>query len=107
MSTRQKRNNPFARVAIPLVCAVLLAYFAFHSWNGRYGIKSMRETSEEIVRLEFELARVSTERKALDARVRLLRDGTIERDMLDEQARSVLNLVNRDELVVLRAPKAD
>jgi cell division protein FtsB len=107
LSTRQRRNNPYARAAVPLVCATLLAYFGFHSWHGRYGIQSMNAARDEIVRLEFELARVGAERKTLEARVRLLRDGTIERDMLDEQARMTLNLVNANELIVMRPQGAN
>lgn len=101
MSTRQRRHNPFARLVIPAICSLLLAYFIFHAWSGRYGIEAMRELDEERTRLEFELARVKQEREALEARVALLRDGTIEKDMLDEQARHMLNLVGPDEMVVL------
>jgi cell division protein FtsB len=34
--------------------------------------------------------------------VMLLRDGSIERDMLDEQARNALNVLKPEELVILR-----
>jgi cell division protein FtsB len=46
--------------------------------------------------------RIKEKRTALDARVMLLRDGTIEKDMLDEQARQMLGMVGPDEIVVLR-----
>ena len=101
MSTRQRRNKPWARAVIPAICAALVGYFAYHTWNGRIGIHSMNEAREEAVRLEFALARITAERMALEARVRQLRDGTIERDMLDEQARATLNLVNENEIVVV------
>ncbi len=32
----------------------------------------------------------------------LLRDGSIERDMLDEQARGALNVLQADEMVIMR-----
>ena len=102
MSTRQRRHNPFARLIIPGICSLLIAYFAFHAWSGRYGIKAMREIADKRTRLEFELVRLKQQRAALDARVTLLRDGTIEKDMLDEQARQALNLVGPDEIVIPR-----
>ena len=102
MSTRQRKNSPFTRLAIPAICSLLIAYFLFHAWSGRYGIEAMRELEEERTRLEFELVRIKEKRAALDARVTLLRDGTIEKDMLDEQARQMLGLVGPDEIVILR-----
>jgi cell division protein FtsB len=100
VSTRQRRNKPWARAVLPAICAALIGYFAYHTFNGRFGIYSLNEAREEAVRLEFALARITAEREALEARVRLLRDGTIERDMLDEQARATLNLVNENEIVI-------
>lgn len=100
MSTRQKRNSPFSRAAVPLACIVLSLYFGWHAWSGRLGIASLEVANDEALRLEFELARIETERKALEARVRLLRDGTIERDLLEERMRDTLNLIGPDEIVV-------
>jgi cell division protein FtsB len=79
-----------------------MAYFGYHAWSGRYGIESMRRLEDEAVRLEFELAAIKLRRQALEAKVMLLRDGSIERDMLDEQARNTLNVLKPDELAILR-----
>lgn len=102
MSTRQRKNNPLSRLAVPAICSVLLAYFVFHAWSGKYGIEAMREIREERTQLEYGLARLKLEHAAIEARVRLLRDGTIEKDMLDEQARHMLNLTAPNEVVILR-----
>ena len=102
MSTRQRKNSPLSLLAIPAICTLLIAYFVFHAWSGRYGIVSMRNLEEERTRLEFELVRVQEKRAALEARALLLRDGTIEKDMLDEQARQMLGLAGPDEIVILR-----
>lgn len=102
MSTRQTRNSRLGGLAIPCLSLVLSAYFAYHAWSGRYGIESMRKLDAEAIRLEFQLAAVRASREALEKRVMLLRDGSIERDMLDEQARNALNLVHKDEIVILR-----
>lgn len=102
MSTRQYRKSPLARLAVPAACALLIAYFVFHAWSGRYGIEAMRRMDEDKTRLEFSLARLKQERQKLAGRVALLRDGTIEKDMLDEQARNMLNMVGSDEIVILR-----
>ncbi|MFZ1814438.1 MAG: septum formation initiator family protein [Rhizobiaceae bacterium] len=84
------------------VSAIFLSYFLFHSWSGRYGIDAAKAMAEDKIRLEYELVRLKEQRVALESRVRLLRDGTLERDMLDEQARQSLNLARPDEIVILR-----
>ena len=40
-------------------------------------------------------------RVALERRVQLLHDGTLEKDMLDEQARRALNVARPDEVIVM------
>ena len=102
MSTRQTRNTSLGQFLVPALSLVLIAYFAYHSWSGRYGIESLRRMNDEAVRLEFELAAIKLRRQSLEAKVMLLRDGSIERDMLDEQARNALNVVKPEELVILR-----
>ena len=39
----------------------------------------------------------------MERRVQLLHDGTLEKDMLDEQARRALNLSQADEIVIMRS----
>jgi cell division protein FtsB len=51
----------------------------------------------------LDLDRVEGERQALDRRVNLLRSDHLDRDMLDERARSTLNLVGPNELVIFNA----
>jgi cell division protein FtsB len=102
VSTRQTRNTSLGQFIVPAFSIVLIAYFAYHTWSGRYGIESMRHMKEEEVRLEFELASIKLRRQSLEAKVMLLRDGSIERDMLDEQARNALNVIKPEELVILR-----
>jgi cell division protein FtsB len=42
---------------------------------------------------------------ALERRVQLMHDGTLEKDMLDEQARKNLNLAQSDEIIIMRGRK--
>ncbi|MCB1457144.1 MAG: septum formation initiator family protein [Nitratireductor sp.] len=102
MSTRQKKNSRLKRFAIPLVCVVLTAYFLHHAWSGRFGLEASARIADDEVRLQYELVRLKHQRQELEARVRLLRDGTLEQDMLDEQSRRMLGVTAADEIVILR-----
>jgi cell division protein FtsB len=102
MWTRQYRQRNFGRLVLPAITIVFLSYFGFHAWHGEYGIYSKYSLEERAVALQKQLDAVRSQRVALETRVRLLRDGSIEKDMLDEQARRSLNLSHGDELVILR-----
>nr|WP_245248000.1 septum formation initiator family protein [Tianweitania sediminis] len=92
------------RLILPSVTALFLSYFGFHAWHGEYGIYSKYTLEERTAELQKQLSTVHQQRVALETRVRLLQDGTLHRDILDEQARRALNLAHADELVILRAP---
>jgi cell division protein FtsB len=102
MWTRQYRQRNFGRLILPAITIVFLSYFGFHAWHGEYGIYSKYSLEERAAALQKQLDAVRNQRVALETRVRLLRDGSIEKDMLDEQARRSLNLSHGDELVILR-----
>ena len=69
---------------------------------GKYGLDSYKKTSEQAIQLEYRLAALRNKSEALKSRVRLLLDGSIEYDMLDEQARYHLNLMQDDEIVIMK-----
>ncbi|MEM9333075.1 MAG: septum formation initiator family protein, partial [Pseudomonadota bacterium] len=91
MSTRQKKNIKAYVLILPLVCLLLSAYFMYHSLNGRYGYHSYENAVDQALHLEYQLASLREDRDRLIKRVRLLKNGSIEKDMLDEQARYHLN----------------
>lgn len=101
MSTRQKKRSRFSGLIVPAICSLLIAYFIYHALNGRYGVDALAHMREEATRLEYALTDVTLQRTKLAERVQLLRDGTIERDILDEQARLMLGLALPTEVVIL------
>lgn len=102
MSTRQTRNSNLHRLILPSICALLSCYFVYHSMIGKYGLDSYKNTSEQAIKLEYRLAALRNESSELKSRVKLLLDGSIEYDMLDEQARYHLNLIQGDEIVIMK-----
>jgi cell division protein FtsB len=107
MWTRQHKQTNKGRLIVPVLCAVFVAYFGFHAYHGAYGIDSKRILQERKAGLEAELASIKAERMELEKRVRLLHDGSLEKDMLDELARKALNLSKPDEIIVMVPQKAD
>ena len=102
MLTRQRKNHNLHRLIVPAFCIALSAYFYYHSLTGRYGTQSHDHTVEEISELKVQLASLREVKEELEHRVRLLKNGSIERDMLDEQVRYNLNMLHQDEIVIMR-----
>ena len=101
MWTRHHKNRNTGRLIIPAVSALFLAYFGFHAYHGEFGIYSKYQLEARAAELNAELATVKAQRIELERRVQLLHDGTLEKDMLDEQARRALNLSHADEITIM------
>jgi len=85
----------------------MLAYFAHHAYQGRLGIFAKADLDRKAVILAVELEKLQGNREKLETRVALLRPGTMEKDMLDEQARYHLNLAREEEIVIFKSRYSD
>ena len=101
MWTRHHKNRNTGRLIIPGVSALFLTYFGFHAYRGEFGIYSKYQLEARAAELNIELAKARSQRVELERRVQLLHDGTLEKDMLDEQARRALNLSHADEITIM------
>jgi cell division protein FtsB len=101
MWTRHHKNRNTGRLIIPAVSALFLTYFGFHAYHGEFGIFSKYQLEARAAELNVELAKAKAQRVELERRVQLLHDGTLEKDMLDEQARRALNLSHADEITIM------
>lgn len=101
MWTKQKRKSIRGRFILPILTAAFLSYFGFHAYHGEFGLYSRLQLEEQKTFLNQKLEQVTAEREALENRVALLRDGSIEKDMLDEHARRALNLSNVNEMTII------
>lgn len=101
MWTRQHKKRSTGRLIVPALTALFLGYFGYHAFHGEFGIYSKYQLEARVVELSAALDRKRAAREELEARVALLRDGTLEKDMLDEQARRALNVSAPDELTIM------
>lgn len=94
-----------ARQAVmPVLLGALLAYFAWHAIHGQRGFRTLQMRQTQIEQAGADLAAVRARRDAAERRVAALRGGRIDPDTLDERVRAMLNLTQRDEIVILYPP---
>ncbi len=92
------------QVAAPLLVASVVVYLGYHAIQGQRGIVAWLRLSQQIEQTRSALALTRAEERRLAHRAALLRPDGLDRDMLDERARAVLNLAHPDDLVVFTTP---
>ena len=89
-----------------LVSLGLICYFGYHAVQGKHGLKARAELNYRIERLETELAGLRAKRGLLERNVALMHPSKIDPDMLDEQARLLLNLAHPDDITIMRPSRS-
>ncbi|WP_287762022.1 septum formation initiator family protein [Acidiphilium sp.] len=87
-------------LVLPVLFLVVTAYFVFNAINGSRGIIAQRHDQAVLVKDRQSLTDVTARRDRWQARVDALHHHAIAPDMLNEQARAVLNLADPDDLAV-------
>ena len=95
-------------VLLPLmlycVTGAIGGYFVHTAVNGERGLKAKTEYKRQMAALAQELAGLQAEKAQWAHRVELIGGDTIDRDILDEQARLVLGKVGKNDLAVFLTP---
>ncbi len=93
-------RNRFA-YGITLACLGLLTYFGQQVFVGPKGLRYLDEQQSVKLQLQSKLGDLRVQRQRLDQRVSLMRPETMDRDTLDELARSQLGLADENDIVIL------
>ena len=102
----RKRIRAFAiPISLYAVSASVGAFFVWHAVHGDRGLKVKVEQQAKIQALRQELADLKSERERWTKRIALISGPDIDRDLLDEAARTMLGRVGAPELVIF-LPKA-
>ena len=90
----------YRTVIVLLTCALGLVYVGYQSVQGERGLLGWIERSAEVERSRAEVAALAEERSRLEHRVSRLRSDSLDLDLLDQEARRMLNLGHPDEEVL-------
>lgn len=101
MITRRRIRNVFLALGFYAVSGGAVGYFAWHAHHGERGLHAKANYKIRIAQLEAEMRGVKAERAEWERRVALLRADNLDRDLLDERARALLNAAHKNDLIVL------
>jgi cell division protein FtsB len=101
------RTRLFA-ILLPLAfwafSGVVGGFFIWHASHGERGMEADLQYRRQMAEIEADLKGVRAEKAEYQRRIDLLRGPEIDRDLLDEEARNLLNRVGRNDLVVMLPP---
>ena len=92
----------FRQNLIVVIGVCLSFYFCYHLIAGERSYLRLISLNHQITTTEKQFKIASAEREALEHKVVMMRPGSVNRDLLEEQARSVLGFHYPDEKVIIK-----
>lgn len=85
-----------------VIAAACIGYFGYHAVHGERGLRAHRNFDQEIAALSVQLDSLQSKRKELEHRVNQFEPSSVDRDLLDEEARRNLGWLHpNDRILVL------
>ena len=104
MVVRKRARKFLIPLALYSVSGLTVGYFVHHAHSGARGLEAKRQLKVQAEDISAELETLKTERAEWERRIALLRSDQIDRDLLEERARSLLGRVHRNDLVIITGP---
>jgi cell division protein FtsB len=104
MVVRKRARKFLIPLALYSVSGLLVGYFVHHAHHGARGLDAKRQLKVQVEKLSKDLDTVKAERAEWERRIALLRSDQIDRDLLEERARTLLGRVHRNDLVIITGP---
>ncbi len=101
MVVRRRARAILLPLCLYCVSGAAGGYFVWHAVNGERGLKTQDEYQQKIAGLEKELAGLKADRALWRRRIELINGAVIDRDLLDEEARTLLGRDDKNDLVIL------
>lgn len=101
MKLRIGKNINVKALTFNSLMFLLIIYFTYHSISGERGVMAYIKLKKQLVIRSEMLLELQTQRKKLDASVRLINPKTLDKDMVDELARRELGLIGKDEVMLI------
>ena len=100
MVIRRRLRAFLTTLGLYVAAALFIGYFGVNAYTGNHGLRAKQELDQRFEILNGELEQLRQERIDWQHRVNLMKSQSIDPDMLDERARSTLNLIGPNEVVI-------
>ena len=83
-----------------VLTGTLIVFFGFHTFVGERGLMVRADIDREIQAARETLALLNKQNHFLEHRIKLLRSGAIDADMLAETARANVGMYNKNDVII-------
>lgn len=101
MIIRRRFRTALIALAFYGAAGGIVSYFWWHAHHGERGLHAKSAHKIRIAGLNAEILAAQRERADWERRVALMRADNLDRDILEERARVLLNSVHRNDVVVV------
>src|SRR3974390_2944244 len=105
MVTRKRLRTFLSALLLYALAALLIGYFGANAYSGARGLKAKEDIDRQMATLNAELDHLKHEHGQWARRIALLKSADLDPDMLDEQARALLDYVDPSDLTMVFAAK--
>ena len=96
----QSFQRPFAFAGGLVLTGTLVVFFGFHTIVGERGLMARADIDREIQAARETLALLNKQSHFLEHRIKLLRSGAMDADMLAETARANVGMYNKNDVII-------
>jgi cell division protein FtsB len=101
MVTRKRLRTILNALALYAFAALLIGYFGVNAYSGDRGLKAKEDIDRQMAALTGDLDRLKHEHAQWEHRIALLKSDDLDPDMLDEQARALLDYADPNDLILM------
>ena len=101
MNKLYAHNSFFRQNLLGLIGLCMCAYFSYHAIAGNRGLVRLYFVNHKIETLSKSETSLASEEAIWSKKVSMMRPGSVDKDLLEEQVRKVLGYRNADEYAVL------
>ena len=105
MVTHRRRRSILTALALYILAAAFIGYFAVNAFTGNRGLRAQLDLEQQMASIKDELDGLKSERAEWEQRVSLLRSDRIDPDMLEERGRALLDYVDPRDVTLLLKPR--
>jgi cell division protein FtsB len=101
MIIRRRFRNALVAVCFYAAAGGVVSYFWWHAHHGERGLHAKAGHKIRIAQLNQEIGEAKKDKTDWERRVALLRVENLDRDLLEERARILLNGAHRNDVIVI------
>ena len=98
-------RNRLRAIAPPIIFLAITYYFGWNAVHGKSGLEAQHTQQQQLQEATAKFKAAEAEKLAWQTKITDLNGRSIQPDMLDEQARQVLNLANPQDMVIDLQPR--